>query len=71
MYTFYVIVTQYAFIRTGFHLLSLGCLETGENIFHFVRLEDKLKENFGNKIVEYLKHVIDKHNLLMSVEYRI
>jgi hypothetical protein len=55
MYTLYVIVIQYAFISTGFHLLRLDCLETGENVFHFVRLEDKIGEDFGNKILEYVK----------------
>lgn len=63
----YVIVTQYDFIRTEFQLLSLDCLETGENGFHFVRMEDKMGENFGNKIVEYVKYIID--NLFTSVEY--
>lgn len=71
MYTFYIIVIQYAFIRTGFRLLSLDCLETEENVFHFVRLEDKIGENFGNKIIEYVKYLIDKHTLFTSVEYSI
>jgi len=71
MYTFYVIIIQYEFIRTGFQLLSLDCLETGENIFHFIRLEDKIRENFGSQIVEYVKHIIDKHTLFISVAYSI
>jgi hypothetical protein len=71
MYFLYVNVIQYALIRTGFQLLNLDCLETGEYVLHFVRLEDKIGEIFGNKIVEYLKYIIDKHTLFISVEYSI
>jgi hypothetical protein len=71
MYTLYVIVIQYAFIRTGLQLLNLNCLETGKNVFHFVRLKEKIRENFGNKIVEYVKYINDKHTLFTSVDYSI
>ena len=57
--------------NSAFKGLNLNCLETGENVFHFVRLEDKIGENFGNKIVEYVKYIIDKHTLFTSVEYSI
>ena len=51
--------------------VSLDCHETGENVFHFVRLEEKIGENFGNKIIEYVKYIIDKHTLFTSVQYSI
>jgi len=71
MYTFYVIVIQYTFIRTEFQLLSLDCLETGESVFHFIRLEDKIREDFRSQIVEYVKYIIDKRTLFISVECSI
>jgi hypothetical protein len=70
MYFLYVIVIQYALIRIEFQLLNLDCLETGENVFHFVKLEGMIGENIG-KFLECVKYKIDKRTLFISVAYSI